>query len=263
MAINKPNIYNSSVEIIAQEARVAKTNESLADICLKLNVADVIYLGKVDLWLAKQALSAVYRTLKKYPALRAKMNYFGTLNGFMNNKEHTFLKVNSNCSFILLNMVKKTTDDIAIQCRSAFEKNGLAIAFVTSAPPYLFSGIIINGKSLHQQTIINNIEFGERFGHSPKGCKSVKSVVEHEVGHILDFMLNISNSREYKKFIKQFDVGKIGTDLSKYCVTGNIISDREVVAEAYSEYCNNPRPRLIASTIGSMFDKKYKELYGG
>ena len=262
MGLNKSFVYNSTIEKIAQEARQAKDNETLANVCVNLNISDEIFLGKVDLWLAKNALSAVYRTLKKYPALRERMNYFGTLNGFKNVKDDLFFRVNPNCSFFVSNMVKNATDNIAIQCRTAFENNGLAVAFITGSPPYIFSGIIINGKSLHQQTIINNLEFGERSGHSPQGCKSVKSVVEHEIGHILDFMLGISNSREYKKFISQYDILQIGSNLSKYSVMGNVISDREVVAEAYTEYCNNPAPRSIAKNIGQMIEQKYRKIYG-
>ncbi len=75
----KPFIYNASIERIAAKARVADNDTELSAICEQLNVANKIFLGKIDLWLAKQALSAVYRTLKKYPALRNIIHYFGTL----------------------------------------------------------------------------------------------------------------------------------------------------------------------------------------
>ena len=70
-------VYNSETESIAAKARAAETNFELANVCERLNVADKIYLGQADLWLAKLSLSAVYRTLKHYSALRNYLNYFG------------------------------------------------------------------------------------------------------------------------------------------------------------------------------------------
>ncbi len=259
--MKKQFVYNENMQRYAAAARTAQSNEELASVCEQMNVADRIFLGKVDLWLAKHSLSAVYRTLKKYPALRERINYFGTLNGFKTYKDDLFTEVNPGV-FFLKGMAKKATDDIAVQCRAAFEQNCLAMAFMMGTPPYLFSGIIINGKSLHQQTIMANLEYGESSGHSPQGCKSVKSIVEHEIGHLLDFMLHTSSSREYKKFLGQFSVADLERGLSKYSVWGNVVSEREVLAEGYAEYCNNPTPRPIAMTIGEMIDKQYKAKFG-
>lgn len=261
--MRKDFIYNANVESLAAKARVANTNEELALICRQLNIADNIFLGEVDLWLAKHALSAAYRTLKKFPALRNAMHYFGTLNGFIKNKEALFTEVNNNCDFYIMNLMRQATDSLAASCRTQFENNGLATAFFTGAGTSFLSGIIINGKSLNQQTILKNLEYGEKAGHSPKGCNSIKSIIEHEIGHLLDYQLGISSCREFKRMLKQYDVQYLYDNLSHYCVMNNIISEREVVAEAYSEYCNNPSPREIAMMVGTLIEKCYKDSYGG
>ncbi len=36
-----------------------------------------------------------------------------------------------------------------------------------------------------------------------------------------------------------------------------------MIAEAWSEYCNNPEPREIAKIIGETIEKEYKKKYGG
>lgn len=260
--LRKEFIYNSQIESIASQARMAINNEELASVCKKLNIADEIYLGKVDLWLAKHALSAVYRSLKLYPKLRSELFYFGTLNGFINKKGNLIDRV-SNGNAILSNLMNTATANVATSCRQAFEVNGLAMAFFTGNSNSFFSGIIINGKSLNQQTVIKNLEYGELSGYSPQGCKSIKSAVDHEIGHLLDFMLGISDSSEYRKFIKEYDIDNLSKNLSKYSVLNNSMNHREIVAEAFSEYRNNLTPRMVASFIGELINRKYKERFDG
>lgn len=254
-------VYNNKTESIAAQARVAKTNFELAKICEQLNVADRIYLGSTDLWLAKLSLSAVYRTLKHYPAVRNYINYFGTIEGFISiSKKEVSVRLGKDVFFQVA--LEKEIENIVTQCRTMFSSQGLASAFCLCYGERTYSGILINDKKLNQQTIIKNIEYGEKIGHSPRGCNSVKSVVEHEIGHIFDFMMGISSSKEYKSFIKTMSADRVYSELSHYATYNGTILDREVVAEAYSEYHNSLQPRAIASFIGMLIDKKYKAEYG-
>ncbi len=251
-------VYNSAVEAIAKKARVATTNEELASICKQLNVADEIFLGKVDPWLAKSALSTVYRTLKKYPALRENIHYFGTLNGFIKSKEVLFKRLYPSASQAIANMVRQPSDELAKNCMTMFRGNGLAVAFFVGAGPWKLSGIIINGKSMRQDDILQNLEYGERAGHAPKGCNSIKSVIEHEIGHLLDYKLDIKNSYEFRKMMSTYNASYIYNNLSHYVVNNNTVNEHEVIAEAYSEYCNNPVPREIAFKVGRIIEQKYR-----
>lgn len=254
--------YTPGLEPIANAARTATTNEELAVISERLNIADKIFLGKVDLWLAKHALSTVYRTLKKYPALRRIMNYFGTLNGFMKYKDELI----NNQYAIDEAEIKYLTDEsekLALKCKELFKNgNGLAAAFFLTCNNYTICGIIINGKSFNHQDLLKVLETNELLGFSPKNCKSVKSVIEHELGHMLDQFLGINTSYEFKKLLKKFTITEIGKNLSEYTILNNQIDELEMVAEGYSEYCNNPNPREIASTIGQLIEKKYQTKYG-
>lgn len=254
-------VYTNKTEQLAAKARVATSNEELASVCKQLNIADKIFLGKVDLWLAKQALSAVYRTLKKFPAIRSVINYFGTLNGFIKNKDELFVRLTGARDEYVLSEVKKTTDDMATSCRALFEQEGLATAFICEVGRKTFGGIIINGKSLHEKTVLQDLTFCEQSGYHPKCCGTIKSVVDHEIGHVLDFCLSVSDSKRYKRFIKQFDKQTVSAELSTYSVESGDVDDMEVVAEAYAEFCNNPAPRRIAAEIGKLIESKYREIY--
>lgn len=254
-------VYNSETESIAAKARAAETNFELANVCERLNVADKIYLGQTDLWLAKLSLSAVYRTLKHYSALRNYLNYFGVLDGFISVSKEV-LPVHFTNGIFFQRILRKETDNIVVQCEKIFASEGLASAFCLRCGEESYSGILINEKKLNQQTIIKNLEYGEKVGHSPRGCNSVKSIMEHEIGHLFDFMLQVSTSKEYRHFIKTVTADQVYNELSHYAVHNGLILDREVVAEAYSEYHNNPQPRAIASFIGSLIDKMYRTAYG-
>ena len=130
----------------------------------------------------------------------------GTLNGFNSNKAIIISQLHTGIGQAYSNIADKTLENISTNCRAMFEKNGLASAFCISVGASIYSGIMLNGKSFNKQTVLDNLEYGEKVGHSPKGCNSIKSTVEHELGHLFDFMLGISTSHEYQAFIKQFTV---------------------------------------------------------
>lgn len=258
MSANNKKYNNLSQEEIAKKAREASSNEDLAIICEQLNIADKIFLGKVDLWLAKHALSTIYRTLKKYPALRSDMNYFGTLNGFIQNKTDLIATYEVEIQKLFIDEI----DKIIKKCLDMFKNDTLAAAFLIKVGDNCLSGIIINGKSFNQQDIINELQNGERAGFSPLGCNSVKSVIDHEIGHMLDQLLNISTAYQFKKMIRKYNLKYIDENLSHYSVLNDEINEAEVIAEAYSEYCNNPNPRDIAKTVGELIENKYQVKFG-
>lgn len=249
--------YMPELEPIAAAARNASNNEELAVICERLNIADKISLGKVDLWIAKHALSTVYRTLKKFPALRRSMNYFGTLNGLMSIKDELIdnLNIINEGKIIFLEEINKLFNN----CKELFKNgNGLAVAFFLSLGDYKIKGIIINGKSFKEKDLLNVLKINEQTGFSPKNCNTVKSVIEHELGHMLDDLLGIRTSYEFKKLCKKYTPADISNNLSSYSALNNKIDEMEVIAEGWTEYCNNPSPREISSTIGNLIEKKYQ-----
>ena len=251
--------YTPAMEPLAERARRATTNEELAQVCLRMDVADHVFLGKVDIWLAKHALSALYRNLKKYPYMRSRMNYFGTLNGFINCQD-TILRESLPPNYVQMGvaqMVDQSLDQMCENVRGCFRQNGLAVAVTVPVGSVVIGAVMVNGFSFHQQSIMQTLAQGEAMGHSPKGCKSVKSVVEHEIGHVLDNLLGIQQHPAFQALLRQCNQYYIATNLSQYAAT----SPMEMVAEAYSEYCNNPNPRPLATQIGQLIDAEYRNRF--
>jgi hypothetical protein len=56
---------------------------------------------------------------------------------------------------------------------------------------------------------------------------------------------------------------QITDELSRYAWDNKNRIAREFVAEAWSEYANNPNPRSIALEIGKLIEAEYKRQFGG
>lgn len=89
----------------------------------------------------------------------------------------------------------------------------------------------------------------------PVSCSTVKSVFDHEFGHQLDDWLHIRDQANIKKLYNDLSRKDIVDNLSEYGCT-NI---QEMIAEAWSEYCNNPNPRPIAQEVGETVERLYKQ----
>lgn len=89
----------------------------------------------------------------------------------------------------------------------------------------------------------------------PVGCDTVKSVMDHEVGHQLDYLLDLSKDQTVVKMWK--DWGRDKTTLSGYA--GENIA--EFIAEAWAEYLNNPSPRPVAKQLGEFIEKVYDQRF--
>ncbi|CAK0755471.1 hypothetical protein CCP4SC76_2650003 [Gammaproteobacteria bacterium] len=86
----------------------------------------------------------------------------------------------------------------------------------------------------------------------PEGCDSIKSVVDHEIGHQLDLLLGLSSDSEINSMFTSV-IPRMGDEVSRYAKR-NI---GEFIAEGWSEYRNNSTPRPISKRIGEIIFEKY------
>lgn len=91
----------------------------------------------------------------------------------------------------------------------------------------------------------------------PMGCDRIRSVVDHELGHQLDDLLDLRLDDEvigaYKEALK---LG-IKEEVSGYA--GKNIA--EFIAECWGESWNNPFPRPFASRIAEIIRRRYKDRF--
>ncbi len=105
----------------------------------------------------------------------------------------------------------------------------------------------------------------------PIGCNTVKSIFDHELAHKLDELLGLRTNSDFLKIYQPAaDKGAdyIKENLSAYAYHKNLMSKvnynsrAEFIAEAWSEYQNNPKPRDLAKKVGELIEKEYKKQKG-
>ena len=97
----------------------------------------------------------------------------------------------------------------------------------------------------------------------PVGCDTIKSVLDHEIGHQLDGLLGIGDVSKVQSLFDSRTRDELTNELSKYAWNNdNKNRYSEMIAEAWAEYCNNPQPRKIATGIGEIIEAEYKKKFG-
>lgn len=101
---------------------------------------------------------------------------------------------------------------------------------------------------------LSYLDFEEYKKENPNGhvaiCNAfLKPAVWHEIGHMLDFIMHISDSIAFKKIIKNHN---IETEISSYAT----IDNAELLAEAFSMHIMNEDNNLTKK-IALLIDKEY------
>lgn len=91
-------------------------------------------------------------------------------------------------------------------------------------------------------------------GFKARHCRYFDSVVWHEIGHMLDYILHISKKEEFQKMLINVNIKE---EISKYAC----ISIYEVLAEAFAEYVKamevNELEDGLVKKIGLLIDREY------
>jgi hypothetical protein len=159
---------------------------------------------------------------------------------------------------------KKQTDTFMRSL--AVSKDTMAQSAPWDTPPWDFlRGVTVNrehGKNAatFKASLTRNVQ--SQF--HPMGCDSIRSVLDHEIGHQLDSLLDIQADPSVRNLFDSRTQADLTKDISRYSWdNANQARYSEMIAEAWAEYCNNPNPRPIAQHIGQLVESKYKLMFGG
>jgi SPP1 gp7 family putative phage head morphogenesis protein len=149
-----------------------------------------------------------------------------------------------------------------IMRKLSVSSDAYAMSWSPKDEPYRwFAGVTFNsvqGKDIDK--LLRGLEVDVANKFHPEGCNTIKSVLDHEIGHQLDEMLWLSNLASVQKLFDTRTGNQITDELSKYAwKNGNRKKYSEFVAEAWAEYCNNPNPRPIAKEIGETVEREYSQ----
>lgn len=216
---------------------------------------------KNDLSQIQEIYSSVATHLDKYPALKNHINFVGSMQGrkaLFYDKFYQELKAKY-----------PTFPDASIQRMAKSYANQYASipsrAYAYSAPSKKFdlNGVAFNA-SYKGDKVKKTLNSDLKAKWHPEGCNTVKSVFDHELGHKIDETLGLKSDPEFLKiFTAAEKQGKayIKDNLSEYAykqanTSSGYNPKEEFIAEAWSEYLNNPTPRPIAKSVGDLIVKK-------
>ena len=118
-----------------------------------------------------------------------------------------------------------------------------------------YAGISLNSNYYNDyDKIIADRKQQVESGWKPVGCDTMKSVFDHEFGHQIDKLLGISKSKDVKEYFEN-NKASISKNLSEYAT----VKVEEFIAEAWSEYNNNPKPREISKKVGKFIERSWEE----
>lgn len=256
----------SSKKIEFEPAKTIKEAEEYAK--GTLGIPNVSYKG-VDVTTANEWNRGLSDTFRRFPELKENFGFVGECHE--RNKALKPVAKNSYLDELIKNNPSLPKEQLepfaekkvrALMRNVSVGKNTYAQSWSPSRPDFVqFRGVTVNkewGKS--SSTFLEALQNDVSKKWHPEGCSSIRSVLDHEVGHQLDSLLGISNLSEIKSLFDSRSQAQITEGLSTYAWNNqNANKYGEMIAEAWAEYCNNPEPREIAKTVGSRIILEYSE----
>lgn len=226
---------------------------------------DLSGFKKKDIAQVKDIFDCVHKHFRDYPELKEKIGFVGSMQGRVKMLSELYLqdlkKQYSGFGYTD-ERLKKISDSWARKV--AYSRN----CYAYSAPgqaQYGMNGLAYNTAwtgEKGQQSFDSDV--ASRF--HPIGCNTVKSIFDHELGHKLDELLGLHTNPAFLSIYngaKEQGAEYIRENLSGYAYSisnmsrSNYDPRKEFLAEAWSEYLNNPAPRELAQQVGEFIDSEY------
>ena len=254
MASLDTGVAKNSAEFVPQ-----KSVKELEKYLVTNNIVDVADFGKIkDVALANEWSKALFDTIKEFPELRKNQLFTGSCQ--------------AQYSLWHKKALEKETDRLLARGApkdsvDSFLKRNLKKPKVTEKWAHSWkqadvSGIAINEKYAASNNGIEELNKGLarslETGFHPIACDTIKSIVDHELGHQLDDLLLLSKDNDIiGLFNKLKQSNTIQTEVSGYA-NKNIA---EFIAEGWAEFRNNPVPRATAKRLGDIIKSKYAAIH--
>ncbi|MCF7952385.1 MAG: minor capsid protein, partial [Spirochaetaceae bacterium] len=241
-----------------EEVPVFKSVKEAEQWALSHNVADQVGFKGAKPEVAREFIKAVYDTVWERPKLRANFKFIGTIQ-----ERNRRLKAYHR-GLVKEELIKKGYPaEKAEEHAKLWVKRYVKIppvpsrAYAQSAPARGGYGAV-QGISINEKFAKNPAELARSLkrdvdqGFHPPGTDSVKALTDHEIGHQLDDMLAVGKNSDIIDLYKGMSADVRASKLSVYGST----SKSEFIAEAWSEYQNNPQPREVARRVGEHITKE-------
>lgn len=221
---------------------------------------------KKDIAQVKDIFDCVERHFRDFPELKSKIKFVGSMTGRIN--------LLAEAKYKELKPLYPNALDSAV--RDAAKKWARKVAYLKDCYAYSSEGCeqygangLVFNTAWAGDKIAESLKRDVQYKFHPIACDTVKAVFDHELGHKIDALLGLRKDAEFLKIFREAVVhGEqyIIDNLSHYAYDSrrmrksNYTPEAEFIAEAWSEYLNNPQAREIATAVGKLIEKKCGEL---
>ena len=254
------DIKDSSISKYTDSKSIQEANE-FAEKVIGIKKAD--YTG-IDIRCANEWNKGLYDMKLKFPEIIENIKFTGTVqarNKMMLKSLETELRTSKKLNLKpkeineILNAFKNINLKISSRniAKSLFvNKEDLEKGILKYKVYNEFSGITLNKKYFkNYELALNSLKSQVLSEYHPVGCDTVKSVFDHEFGHQIDHYFKISKQKEIIELF-EINLNDNGKNLSVYSTK----TIGEMIAEGWSEYCNNNSPREKSKIIGEIIKNK-------
>jgi len=233
----------------------AKTTSEASKWATDNDLADVADYSGIEVEAANQWNQAIFEHLNEFPELRRGLQFIGTS---QNAFRHWYdVKVGEYLSALSARYPDRPLDELRKWARRFVSKPrvpGNVWAYSMSEAP--IAGVTINKKwGSDLAKLKKSLSRATETRFHPVGADSVKSIIDHELGHELDKLVGARGDPEITRLFRDWlRRDPDGLELSRYART----NAAEFIAEAWSEYRNNPTPRPLAKKVGDYIQQQYE-----
>jgi SPP1 gp7 family putative phage head morphogenesis protein len=230
-------------------------------------LARVAKFGKLDIETANEMNKSMLEGIERMPALKGRMSFMGSAqesnrilyaeelayNADFYRKLYPHWSEEVVIKFAKKESKKRKTTGYAFARKKVPDKNGWRDFYKDT------DGIAFNekwGSASSIQKFKDSIANDVKNKWHPQGTEALRSVMDHEIGHQIDYLLELRKNPEIINLYTQYKP-QMGQHLSSYGAK-NIA---EFIAESWAEYVNNPTPRPLAKQIGDLMNAEYAKQF--
>ena len=255
--VQQPEEDTADEDVFVPAKTIKEANAFAMDI---LGIPHADYKG-TTVEIANEWNRGLHDNFKRFPELRDNFDFVGTCqNRNKHAKKELYPYVMEKFKRINPGYTEEQLDKVVKQyIAKKYAPPISSHVYAQSCKTGKIKGVTISSR-WQGEKFLNSIKEDVVFKFHPQGCDTIRSILDHEIGHQIDDMLDLWDNVEIARLYKSMTPGEMTNKLSRYAWdNSNRMTEREFVAEAWAEYVNNPEPREVARKVGEIIEEEYRK----
>jgi len=218
----------------------ASSAEEAAQWARRSNLADMVDYAKLPTWAANECNRRVLENLTEFPALRGELEFLGS----------NLAKSRLNRGYAQSAQIRRLTAENPEWSPAQIDRESRAKSLKVFRRDW---GHASHYAGMAFRLPISGISVKYRGEAGPSATASLRRIVDHELGHLLDWMFAIRHVPIIRRLAIEWPSDATTRDLGKYANK----SESEFVAMAWESFRNDAMPGALARTVGLEIVEQY------